>query len=107
MDLGALISDYIAKTGLSQAELARRAGVSQSAVSRAITRHPARMGASRRRLVVYMQQEAPPTEPNAVLDAVRETWDGSDAHAAALAKLVLASRELWPNLGKDGSGDGK
>jgi hypothetical protein len=38
---------------------------------------------------------------DAVLDAVRETWDGSEEHAAALAKLVLASRELWPTLGKE------
>jgi hypothetical protein len=50
-----------------------------------------------------MQEHAAtlPAEAGAVLDAVRETWDGSQEHAAALANLILASGELWPRLGKE------
>ncbi|TMK40055.1 MAG: helix-turn-helix transcriptional regulator [Actinobacteria bacterium] len=103
MDLRDLIADLLEREGIGQKVLAERAGVHQATVSRALKRQPSRRTAAYARLCSYMQQYAAsrpaPTDP--VLDAVRETWDGSEEHARALAKLILASRELWPTLGKE------
>jgi transcriptional regulator with XRE-family HTH domain len=103
MELQDAIADLLDREGISQKVLAERAGVDQATVSRALKRRPLRRTAAYARLCVCMQQPRSATEASAdpVLDAVRETWDGSQEHAAALAKLVLASRELWPTLGKE------
>jgi hypothetical protein len=47
-----------------------------------------------------MRKHAPaaPLSANVALDALAETWDGSEEHAVALAKLIRASRGLWPDL---------
>lgn len=33
-----------------------------------------------------------------MLEAVWRVWDGTDDHAAALADLIDASAQLWPEL---------
>lgn len=38
-------------------------------------------------------------------EAFRSVWDGTDAHEAALARLIQASAELWPRL-KEGADHG-
>jgi transcriptional regulator with XRE-family HTH domain len=82
---------------LTQAELAQRAGVSQSAVSRILSGRAAqREGRARRRLLELVGEGA---GVRPALTAVSEIWDGSDAHAQALAALIRASAELWPQLG--------
>jgi hypothetical protein len=50
-----------------------------------------------------MQKDALTTvaSNNPVMEAIRETWDGSDEHATALAHLIRASRELWASRGKE------
>ncbi len=103
MDLGDQIANFLEREGISQKALAELAGVHQATVSRALKRRPTRHTAAYARLCTFMQQHAARTPHGAdsVLDAVRETWDGSQEHAAALAKLILASRELWPTLGKE------
>lgn len=103
MELQDSIADLLDREGISQKALAKRAGVNQATVSRAMRRRPLRRTAAYTRLCACMQQPRSATgaSADAVLDAVRETWDGSEEHAAALAKLVLASRELWPTLGKE------
>ena len=103
MELKDAITDLLRREGLSQKELATRAGVHQTTVSRALRQIPARRGRAHARLCTYMQQHAAslPSEAGALVDAVRETWDGSQEHAAALADLILASGELWPGLGKE------
>lgn len=100
-DSGGTVRAFLARHGLSQAALAREAGVSQSSVSRAMTGRAFRRGRARSRLFVYMQQAEAAAQPALTLTAVSETWDGSEAHAEALAKLILASRELWPNMRKE------
>jgi hypothetical protein len=42
--------------------------------------------------------EQQPHRPEAAIGAATEIWDGSDAHAEALAKLIRASAALWPDL---------
>ena len=102
MELGPALEALMQRDGISQSEVAKMAGVSQSTISRAIARRPMRNGAARTRLVVFMQQRASSAPgPAAAFDAVREIWDGSGEHAVALAKLILASGELWPRLGED------
>lgn len=102
MDLRVAIADLLEREGISQKVLAERAGIHQSTVSRALKRQPQRKTAAYSRLCKYMQEDATATisSSNPVMDALRDTWDGSDEHAAALAKLIVASRELWPTLGK-------
>ena len=96
------IAELLEREGISQKELATRAGVHQATLSRALRRLPSRHTGAYARLCSYMQQHATSGAASAgpVLDAVRVTWDGSQEHAAALAKLILASRDLWPTLGK-------
>ena len=49
-----------------------------------------------------MHQVDNPLEGQTSLKAAMEqTWDGSDEHAEALAKLILASRDLWPKMRKE------
>lgn len=48
---------------------------------------------------MFIQKEVEGTAlPQEVLDALRRIWDGSHEHAAALATLIRASGELWPDL---------
>ena len=102
-DIGVAITALLEREGISQKVLAQRAEVDQATVSRALRRRPARHTAAYARLCNYMQYAAPKLSaiPTPVVDAVRETWDGSAEHAAALAKLIRASRELWPSLGQE------
>ena len=100
VDLASEIQEFLAREGLSQTALAQRAHVSQSAVSRAVSGSPTRNGRARRKLVEYMRQAHGLPAPRPTLDAIAATWDGSEAHAEALARLILASGGLWPNLGR-------
>lgn len=99
VDIAQAIVDYMAEEAITQDELAQRAKVSQTTVSRALRRTPQRQGRAYLRLVIYMQQQrSHSAAPDEALSAVNDVWDGSEAHAAALARLVFASRELWPKL---------
>src|SRR5687768_6764101 len=97
MDLRVAIADLLEREGISQKVLAERAGIHQATVSRALKRQPQRRTAAYARLCKCMQEDATATigTSNPVMDALRDTWDGSDEHAAALAKLIVATRELW------------
>lgn len=86
--------------GLTQAELAREARVSQATVSRALQQPSVRMGRARRQLFNYIHKRQPAVPPVAA-SAILTTWDGTDAHARALAELILVSARLWPNLGEE------
>lgn len=102
MDIQVAIADLLEREGISQKVLAARAGIDQATVSRALKRRPSRRTTAYARLCRYMQQNAATTtSPDPLLDAVRDTWDGSDEHAAALATLIRASRELWPKPEKE------
>jgi hypothetical protein len=91
---------FLDGAGISQTELAKRASVSQSTVSRAIALAPARRGAAREKLFTFIHNELGAdssigrAEP--VLTAFRQVWDGSDEHAAALAGVIRATAGLRP-----------
>ncbi len=103
MDLSKAIANFLDREGISQTALAKRVGVSQPTVSRVVKRLPVRRTSAYQRLFSYMQQYSAvqAVSGNPVMDAVRDTWDGSEEHADALARLILTSRELWPGLGKE------
>jgi transcriptional regulator with XRE-family HTH domain len=98
VDDGEAVRTFLAREALSQKELAKKAKVSQATVSRALNRQALRPGPARTRLFTFMQQQGVSAGPDSALRALSEIWDGSAEHAAALAKLVRASGELWPNL---------
>ena len=85
---------------LTQQAVAAAAGVSQATVSRALGREPQRSGAAYRRLCSYIhvQTVSDDAGPKDVVAALRQAWDGSQRHAAALAELIEASSRLWPEM---------
>ena len=103
VDLAEEIRIVMRREGTSQASLARSASVSQATVSRVLTgqRPPIRQGAARQRLLIYMQQRGdairtPSAAAEAVVTAFNRVWDGSEAHAVALAKIIKATEDLRP-----------
>lgn len=83
---------------MSQTTLASRAGVSQPTVSRAARGEPMRPGRARDRLLAYLQEQGTISGFDVAAAVLREIWDGSDAHAEALAQLLRASQALWPSM---------
>jgi transcriptional regulator with XRE-family HTH domain len=80
---------------LSQQKLAELAVVSQSTVSRARHGSLQRHGRAREKLFTFLENELSRT-PTAgsgrdqVLNAFDRIWDGSEVHAAAVAKVIEA-----------------
>ncbi len=104
MEVGQTLETLMNRNGWSQHDVANKAGVSQATVSRVLSRQPQRNGPGYRRLCVFIQDTLGDSgDPQEALDAVKQIWDGSDEHAAALAHLIAASAELWPKLGGEGT----
>jgi transcriptional regulator with XRE-family HTH domain len=101
-NIGSLVRQFLNLEGISQQELAGRAGISQSTVSRALAGRPETRSVARRKLFNYMQGRATEWMPEAVSVALRRVWDGSDIHAEALARIIEATEDLRPISG-DGS----
>lgn len=100
-NISSLVRAYLSSRHISQAELAERASVSQSTVSRAVVGHALRHGSAQSRLFTFIQHEglvAPPSEsgPARVLRAFSRIWDGTDEHAAAVARIIEACEGLRP-----------
>jgi transcriptional regulator with XRE-family HTH domain len=89
----------VAKSGLTQFEVARAAGVSQPAVSRLMANCPKRHGAAFKNLCnyadsqrAYAQTTLPlPVDDAALVSAIREVWNGTPEHAQALAAMIRAA----------------
>ena len=105
MDLRAAIRAYMARESVSQSEVAKRAAVSQSTVSRVLNRQAVYSGGARARLVMFMQNRTQGTTAP-IQTALGLVWDGTDAHAEALADLITASGRLWPGLRGEDENDG-
>lgn len=100
MELAEGIRQLMRRDGLRQQDVADQAGVSQSTVSRAVRGRRQRVTKEYVRLCSYIQDQGfGPSAPTKAHVALDETWDGSDQHAEALAVLIKASKELWPDLG--------
>jgi transcriptional regulator with XRE-family HTH domain len=104
MDVAKELKALLGRQGLTQAELARRANVSQPTVSRAMKRAPERRSKSYARLCNYIRQEVDEIPlPAPARDALSEIWDGSPAHAEALATLIRAAGNLSRTGGTEDS----
>lgn len=95
MDVTNELKAHLDRQGITQAELARRANVSQPTVSRAMKKAPERKSKSYARLCSYIRQQVDEIPvPGPARDALAEIWDGSPAHAEALATLLRAAGDL-------------
>ena len=95
------LRDFIRKKRLSQARLADQAGVSQSTVSRALSGTLERHGTARSKLFTYALIDESKTSSASrgkrrVIRAFDTIWDGSESHAAAIAKIIEALADLRP-----------
>jgi hypothetical protein len=96
------IRQFMASAGLSQSQLAKRAGVSQPTVSRALSKQPERIGRAWNKLFTFIQQSPTPDDGpghGIVLQAFERIWDGSAVHAEAVAKVIDAMEGLKPTKG--------
>jgi predicted transcriptional regulator len=101
---------FMNQRGLSQTALAKAVGVSQASVSRALARKGPRHGAARSKLFSYTgiseydRQRSEAKGPKLVMAAFERVWDQSEAHAAAVARVIDALADLRP-LPKDQKGN--
>lgn len=103
--LASSIANVLQHEGISQAELAKRAGVSQSSVSRALRGPGKRHGRAHALLVTFMHQGGSSHGPARVQEAFQRVWDGSEEHAEALARIIAACEGLAPVPPESGSDD--
>jgi transcriptional regulator with XRE-family HTH domain len=109
------LREYMREKGLSQAQLATNAEVSQSTVSRALKGEAERHSQARHRLFAYAGIKPSTVElpigdgANIVAKAFHRIWDGSVAHALKVAKIVDALAGLEPvgRTKKGGRGEGQ
>ena len=91
------ISRFLAKNRLSQGELAKRAGVSQSTVCRCLNEEPHRHGAARAKLLAYVEEQGQVSKmPRSsddlagIMEVVAKVWDGTHSHAQLIVDVVSA-----------------
>lgn len=96
--LQADLKSYFIKRGLkSSVSIAIATGIPQSTVYRALERKNAKLTAGLRRLVNYsnieieVYKEVDPTSNDTLMSTIRYIWDGSEAHARQISKLLLAA----------------
>jgi transcriptional regulator with XRE-family HTH domain len=86
------------KEGLSQAAVAKVAGISQSTVSRRERKPPQRHSDATYKLCSYAENElgtpAVAAGKKGVQKAFDEVWNRSDAHARAISKIIEAFAEF-------------
>ena len=101
-DSSEIIRALIAEKGLTQAQLAERARISQSTVSRMLRSASKRYGRARQKLFTYARRQEPSVDdstehgPKRVATAFHRIWDGTDAHAAAIVRIINALAGLRP-----------
>ncbi len=104
------IRECMRKNGWSQAQLAAKAGVHQSTVSRALEGITDRHSKARHRLALYVEEKEPADRVSKeggakrVMTAFNRIWDGSEAHAASIAKIIGALAGLQPTASTEKRG---
>ena len=104
--LASFIVEFLKREERSQADLAKQLGIHQSSVSRAIHRPTRRRGRAHARLVGFMHQGGAAHGSERVQEAFRRVWDGTEEHAAALARIIAACEGLGPVGPGAGNADG-
>lgn len=81
----------------STVSIASRTGISQSTVYRALEKKNVRLTSGLKKLVSYSglslvkYKEIEPASCKTLMDTLQQVWDGSEAHAKLLSKLLLAA----------------
>jgi predicted XRE-type DNA-binding protein len=84
---------------LTQKQIASATGIDQSQISRILAGQVRRASKHVIELCKFANcleqyQEADPTRSPMLMDALRVVWDGSDAHAEAIAGVILSLKKL-------------
>ena len=99
-ETAAMVRAFMRWQNLDQKQLAVAAGVSQPTVSRCLGKPGRRAGRGRRRLFTYIQDqylaESAKGGVDQVAGAFQRIWDGTPAHASAVAKIIDALDGLLP-----------
>lgn len=109
-DVAGRLRAFMDRNGLSQAQLAEKAGVSQPTVSRALSGKGERRGAARSRLFSYVGiSEYPPSGAKAearerVAEAFERVWEHSKALADSIVRITDALADL-PGKRERGQGE--
>jgi DNA-binding MurR/RpiR family transcriptional regulator len=100
MQDGSDVREFMAREAISEATLAKQAGVSQSTVSRAIAGVGVRYGAARSKLFTYIHNHSIAVPPKKgvqrVVTAFERIWDRTEEHAAVVARIIDALESLRP-----------
>jgi transcriptional regulator with XRE-family HTH domain len=100
---------FMRNRGYSQNTLASAAGVSQSTVSRALQGKHERQGAALLKLFSFAglirdAEVRSGSSEEQVLNAFQRAWDGTEAHAAAVARVIDALGGLQARSARLGKG---
>jgi hypothetical protein len=98
----ARVRKFMNDNNLDQASLAAAARVSQPTVSRALNGSPQRRGRAYLKLLAYVGTSSGKEAPSIsgkkrVGRAFEKIWDGSDAHATVVAKIIGDLAGLAPS----------
>jgi transcriptional regulator with XRE-family HTH domain len=99
-------SAVLKNAGITQMEIARRFGASQAQVSRVLSGHSVSRSKLAKEICIYAETLSAGVTRDAVvdnaelLDAICQVWDGSAAHARALATVIRSLAVLGQDLGR-------
>jgi DNA-binding LacI/PurR family transcriptional regulator len=101
-DARELVKRLLRERQLTQTQLAKKAGVHQSTVSRVTgKKKTVRQGRSKAKLLGYTRKELSgelAEGEDKILTAFKSIWDGSEEHAAAIARVIGATADLRPQI---------
>ncbi|VVD79824.1 hypothetical protein PIN31115_01054 [Pandoraea iniqua] len=92
--LGIRIGQKLRRAGMTQTEIAAQFGISQSQVSRIFAGKVGKRTESFDALLSYADRISPdarrrsPRNNDTLMQALEDVWDGSEAHASAIAKVI-------------------
>ena len=104
--IGERLHAFMKQKGLTQASLAKQSGVSQASVCRALKVENGKVGPALEIIFIFSgideylkSQFNDPRER--VLLAFDQIWDGTQAHAESIARVIGAMADLRPQPRKD------
>ena len=106
-DLTRDLRTYCESHDISVSELAKKTSIPQSTVHRIlhsprsnrVTPHMKTL-CDYANIPVFMTNRPDPAQSGVMMSALREVWDGTEASATAIAKMLLAARDVCLSAGK-------
>lgn len=85
--------------GLNSSKISKILGVNQSQIYRNLNDEPKTVNKTVMRLcdyvnIDYMEKARDPRESDALMNALAELWDGTDAHARKIAAVIFALKRV-------------